>query len=206
MSESLKDPLHLLLCDALWTKSTIPDSDSDLDHDPEQESPPQSPASPPEHQKGSVYQAWLASRVPTQRNGGYSTAGAQRPLTRANLRQAQTIAELCVPQILQIFWSRHPIRAFFMVAFSFIRGTFPVFKGYTHALIINEVSPHRFPHLPLIVVFVQVQSLISSGHYTWSHLIRLVAAEFLRLAAEKSLDSFAYVSLVFDFDNLLRFF
>ncbi|KAN0140055.1 P-loop containing nucleoside triphosphate hydrolase protein [Lactarius tabidus] len=174
MPESLKDPLHLLLCDALWTKSTIPDSDSDLDHDPEQESPPQSPASPPEHQKGSVYQAWLASRVPTQRNGGYSTAGAQRPFTRANLRHAQTIAELCVPQILQIFWSRHPIRAFFMVAFSFIRGTFPVFKGYTHALIINEV-----------------QSLISSGHYTWSHLIRLVAAEFLRLAAEKSLDSFA---------------
>jgi hypothetical protein len=45
--------------------------------------------------------------------------------------------------------------------------------------------------------FVQVQSLISSGHYTWSHLIRLVAAEFLRLAAEKSLDSFAYVSLTF---------
>ncbi|KAF8271713.1 P-loop containing nucleoside triphosphate hydrolase protein [Lactarius quietus] len=174
MPESLKDPLHLLLCDALWTNSSLPDVDDDLDHDHEQLSPPHSPAAPPEHHKLSVYQAWLASRVPTQRNGGYSTAGAQRPLTRANLRLAQRIAELCVPQILQIFWSRHPIRAFFMVAFSFIRGTFPVFKGYTHALIINEV-----------------QSLISSGHYTWSHLIRLVAAEFLRLAAEKSLDSFA---------------
>lgn len=148
MSESLKDPLHLLICDALWsTSSTIPDHDDDhLDHDTEHDSPPQSPQSPSDYQKGSVYQAWLASRPSTQQNGGYSTAGAQRPLTRANLRLAQTIAELCVPQILQIFWSRHPIRAFFMVAFSFIRGTFPVFKGYTHALIINEASPTHSSH------------------------------------------------------------
>ena len=152
MPESLKDPLHLLLCDALWTTSSLTDVDEDPDHDPEQDSPPQSPHDPPEHQKGSVYKAWLASRVSTMRNGGYSTAGAQRPLTRANLRLAQTIAELCVPQILQIFWSRHPIRAFFMVAFSFIRGTFPVFKGYTHALIINEASLLLSPCLPLIVI------------------------------------------------------
>ena len=95
---------------------------------------------PPDPQPSSVYHAWLASRVPTCQNGGYVSAGAQRPLTRANIRLAQRIAELCVPQILQIFWSRHPFRAFVMVAFSFVRGTFPVFKGYTHALIINEAS------------------------------------------------------------------
>ncbi len=152
MPQSLNDPLHLLLCDALWPKSSLPDSDSDLDHDPEQESHPQPPQPSPERQKGEVYRAWLASRVPSQRNGGYSTAGAQRPLTRANLRLAQRIAELCVPQILQIFWSRHPIRAFIMVAFSFIRGTFPVFKGYTHALIINEASLLLSPYRLLIVI------------------------------------------------------
>ena len=95
---------------------------------------------PPESQLRSVYHAWLASRVPSCQNGGYISAGAQRPLTRANIRLAQRIAELCIPQVLQIFWSRHPFRAFVMVAFSFVRGTFPVFKGYTHALIINEVS------------------------------------------------------------------
>jgi hypothetical protein len=88
----------------------------------------------------SVYHAWLASRLPSHKNGGYITAGAQRPLTRANLRLAHQIAELCVPQMLHLFWSRHPFRAFIMVALSFVRGTFPVFKGYTHALIINEVS------------------------------------------------------------------
>ena len=206
MSESLKDPLHLLLCDALWSKSTIPDSDSDLDHDPEQESPPQSPASPPEHQKGSVYQAWLASRVPTQRNGGYSTAGAQRPLTRANLRQAQTIAELCVPQILQIFWSRHPIRAFFMVAFSFIRGTFPVFKGYTHALIINEASLHRFPHLSLIVVFAPGPKFDLFGSL---YLVPFDPSCRSRVFTPGCRKIFGLVRVCFTrirFDNLLRFF
>ncbi|KAI0301874.1 P-loop containing nucleoside triphosphate hydrolase protein [Multifurca ochricompacta] len=137
---------------------------------PELALPPTSPKPLP----GSVYDAWLASRSPSTRIGGYTTAGAQRPLTRDNLRLAQRIAELCVPRMLQIFWSQHPFRAFVMVAFSFVRGTFPVFKGYTHALIINEI-----------------QSLLSSGHYTWSHLVRLFGAEFIRLAAEKSLDSFA---------------
>ncbi len=50
MPQSLNDPLHLLLCDALWPKSSLPDSDSDLDHDPEQESHPQPPQPSPERQ------------------------------------------------------------------------------------------------------------------------------------------------------------
>jgi hypothetical protein len=45
-----------------------------------------------------------------------------------------------------------------MVAFSFVRGTFPVFKGYTHALIINEVrrmisSPLCHSHVPPAFIF-----------------------------------------------------
>ena len=146
---------------------------------------------PPESHPRSVYHAWLASRVPSCQNRGYISAGAQRPLTRANLRLAQRIAELCVPQVLHIFWSRHPFRAFVMVAFSFVRGTFPVFKGYTHALIINEASRLVNSSHPVLTSFIQIQSLLSSGHYTWSHLIRLLGADFLRFAAEKSLDSFA---------------
>jgi hypothetical protein len=118
-----------------------PDPEPDLKTVPEPEPIDRSePVPPPDSQPPSVYHAWLASRVPTCQNGGYISAGAQRPLTRANLRLAQRIAELCVPQVLHIFWSRHPFRAFLMVAFSFVRGTFPVFKGYTHALIINEAS------------------------------------------------------------------
>jgi len=162
MADSLNPAL--LLC-PLWPKQPL-DCLAQYDSDPEPEQEPVikpdpepeklktvsepepcdsvdhsgTPPPVPDSQPRSVYHAWLASRVPSCQNAGYVSAGAQRPLTRANLRLAQRIAELCVPQILQIFWSRHPFRAFVMVAFSFVRGTFPVFKGYTHALIINEAS------------------------------------------------------------------
>lgn len=162
----MKDSLHLLLCDSsLWHKpppdclanfSSEPEPKQEPGIKPEPEPEPNaeprrrhsvehsstspSSADPPQQEPRSVYNAWLASRVPSHQNGGYITAGAQRPLTRANLRLAQRIAELCIPQMLQVFWSRHPYRAFVMVALSFVRGIFPVFKGYTHALIINEAS------------------------------------------------------------------
>jgi len=212
----MKNSFHLLLCDSLCHKSPPdclanfsselePKQEPGIKPEPEPDSNPElrrrhsvghsstspSPADPP---PCSVYDAWLASRVPSHQNGGYITAGAQRPLTRANIRLAQRIAELCIPQMLQVFWSRHPYRTFVMVALSFVRGTFPVFKGYTHALIINEAS--TLPHRLAISSFLnenplsQIQSLLSSGHYTWTYLIRLLGAEFLRLAAEKSLDSF----------------
>lgn len=221
---SFNDPFPFLLSECLWRKSS-PDCLANFSSDPLPEQEPEikpepgpepkseqpeprrrhsvelpsssspSPAVPRLEQPRSVYDAWLASRVPSLQNGGYITAGAQRPLTRANLRLAQRIAELCVPQMLQVFWSRHPYRAFVMVALSFVRGTFPVFKGYTHALIINEASSIitrlHLPHLNYPPFFLQIQSLFSSGHYTWSYLIRLLGAEFLRVAAEKSLDSFA---------------
>lgn len=215
MKSSFNDPF-LLLCDSFWHKSS-PDCLANFSSDPlpEQEhkfKPEPGPDEPnPQSEQRrrssssspsptgaadprlSVYDAWLASRVPSHQNGGYITAGAQRPLTRANLRLVQRIAELCIPQMLQLFWSRHPYRAFIMVALSFVRGTFPVFKGYTHALIINEAStfPDRLVLGSTPSPFLQIQSLFSSGHYTWTYLIRLLGAEFLRLAAEKSLDSFA---------------
>jgi hypothetical protein len=162
MADSLNPAL--LLC-PLWPKQSL-DCLAQYDSEPEPEQEPvikpdpepqlktvpepepidrSEPVPPPESQPRSVYHAWLASRVPSCQNRGYISAGAQRPLTRANIRLAQRIAELCVPQVLQILWSQHPFRAFVMVAFSFVRGTFPVFKGYTHALIINEASlPDQF--------------------------------------------------------------
>lgn len=156
------DPFRLLFCDTLWPKSSkaclvqfdsdpVPEQEPELEPELELKPNPEPDghsASPsPEPESRSVYHAWLASRVPSLQNGGYITAGAQRPVTRANLRLARRIAELCAPQLLHIFWSRHPIRAFVMVALSFVRGTFPVFKGYTHALIINEASPRQSARL-----------------------------------------------------------
>jgi len=171
MPKSLNDPLHLLLCDSLWPKSppdylaqfdsdhslSTPEPEIQIKPEPEPElkldtgprhSVDDHSPSPSVPRFPSVYDAWLASRVPSRQNGGYITAGAQRPLTRANLRLAHHIAELCVPQMLHIFWRRHPFRAFVMVALSFVRGTFPVFKGFTHALIINEAR--RLIYLALL--------------------------------------------------------
>jgi len=162
MKGSFNDPF-LLLCESFWHKSSpdclanfssdpVPEQEQEIKPEPGPEpkpepeprrrssSSPSSPAAADPRPRRSVYDAWLASRVPSHQNGGYITAGAQRPLTRANLRLVQRIAELCIPQMLQLFWSRHPYRAFIMIALSFVRGTFPVFKGYTHALIINEAS------------------------------------------------------------------
>jgi hypothetical protein len=166
----MADLLNLLLCPlspkqppdclAQYDSEPEPEQEPDIKPDPEPEIKPvpepepsesiDHSVPPPGSQPHSVYHAWLASRVPSCQNSGYISAGVQRPLTRANLRLAQRIAELCVPQLLQIFWSRHPCRAFIMVAFSFVRGTFPVFKGYTHALIINEAS--RLIDLPCPVL------------------------------------------------------
>lgn len=157
----MADSLNLLLLDSFCPKSSRdclahydsdpepeqepdikpdPEPDLKLEPEPERSHSVDQSVPPPKSQPHSVYHAWLASRVPSYQNDGYISAGVQRPLTRANLRLAQRIAELCVPQMFQIFWSHHPFRTFIMVAFSFVRGTFPVFKGYTHALIINEAS------------------------------------------------------------------
>jgi hypothetical protein len=146
---------------------------------------------PPEPKPPSVYHAWLASRVPSCQNAGYISAGAQRPLTRATLRLAQRIAELCVPQILQIFWSQHPFRAFVMVAFSFVRGTFPVFKGYTHALIINEGSRlinSSYPVLtdpPLysdsILILFRSLHVVPFDSPPWGRFIALCCRKIVRL-------------------------
>ncbi|KAI0069094.1 P-loop containing nucleoside triphosphate hydrolase protein [Artomyces pyxidatus] len=128
-----------------------------------------SPAEP-----DSIYDAWLASRHTLPEGVGRGVPGASRPITVTNLKLAHRMAKLCAPEMLKLFWSHHPLRALLMVSISFVRGIFPVFKGYSHAMIINEV-----------------QSLISSGHFTWPHLVRLLGTEFLRVVLEKYLDSFA---------------
>ncbi|TFY51817.1 hypothetical protein EVG20_g10825, partial [Dentipellis fragilis] len=125
-------------------------------------------------QPESLYEAWLASRSRSNQNTDSLPAGAKRPVTRTNLRLAHRIATLCLPQVQKLFWDTHPFRTIAVILVSLIRGAFPVFKGYSHALIINEV-----------------QNLLFSEHFTWSRLVRLLGTEFLRATAEKILDSFA---------------
>jgi len=61
-----------------------------------------------------------------------------------------------------------------MMSLNVVRSIFPAFRGYSQALIIDEL-----------------QSLITSGNFTWSRLLNLVATELIRRIFESLLDSFA---------------
>ena len=87
-----------------------------------------------------VYDAWLASRVIPRRRGALLVAGAQRPLTHANTKLAYTITKECAYELLVQLWGLHPFRTTVMMCLNILRGLFPAFRGYSQAMIIDEVS------------------------------------------------------------------
>ncbi|TFK73008.1 P-loop containing nucleoside triphosphate hydrolase protein [Pluteus cervinus] len=131
---------------------------------------PPSPAPPPD----SVYDLWLASReLPAQR-GSYFVPGTQRPLNLANARLAYTLTHRCTLDLFKVLWGLNPFRTTLMMTLQVVRSLFPAFRGYSQALIIDEL-----------------QSLIASGSFTWFRLFCLVSSELLRRSVESALDSFA---------------
>ncbi|KAI9574993.1 P-loop containing nucleoside triphosphate hydrolase protein [Boletus coccyginus] len=133
--------------------------------------PPKS-SSPPSCR--SLEQAWLASRAMPRRRGTYLMPGAQRPVNETNIKLAFTIAQACLPNLLSTLWALHPIRTSLMMVLHIVRGFFPAFRGYSQAMIVDEL-----------------QTLVSSGCFSWSRLVRLLVAEIFRRAAETAIDSFA---------------
>jgi hypothetical protein len=91
-----------------------------------------------EPQKDTLFNLWLASRTLVSTR---SLVGATRPLGKQSVALAQRVVRICAPEMLKLFWNGHPYRMLFVLALSFARGIFPVFKGYSHAMIINEVGP-----------------------------------------------------------------
>ena len=65
--------------------------------------------------------------------------GAQRPLSRDNITLAAFIARQSSLDILSLIWQLYPLRVLTMVAMDVCKGVFPAFRGYSQALIINEV-------------------------------------------------------------------
>jgi len=61
-----------------------------------------------------------------------------------------------------------------MMALNIIRSLFPAFRGYSQALIVDEL-----------------QSLIASDNFTWTRLLYLLSTEVFRRILEGCLDSFA---------------
>lgn len=121
-----------------------------------------------------LYDAWLASRAVPAAKGVLLTPGAQRPLSRDNIALAARIASRSSLGVLALLWQLYPCRILVLVALDLCRGAFPVFRGYSHAMIINEV-----------------QAVISSGNLVCTTLCRLIATELLRAALEGCFDAFA---------------
>lgn len=86
-----------------------------------------------------LLQAWLASRVLPYRRGAYLVPGAHRPVNESNIRLAITISRACVIDLVKTLWGLHPIRTTLMMALHIVRAFFPAFRGYSQAMIVDEV-------------------------------------------------------------------
>ena len=102
---------------------------------------PPKPSSPPSYR--SLDQAWLASRVLPRRRGTYLMPGAQRPINETNIKLALTIARGCLPDLMSTLWALHPVRTSLMMFLHIVRALFPAFRGYSQAMIVDEVSRPR---------------------------------------------------------------
>jgi len=141
-----------------------------------------------------IQKAWLASRVIPRRRGSYLMPGAHRPINEANIRLAITIARGCAFDLFRVLWGLHPVRTTLMMIVNVVRGLFPAFRGYSQAMIVDEVGGPRKLFFCVSLV-PKLQNLISSGCFTWSRLLKLLVAEIFRRAVETAVDSFAYAHI-----------
>ena len=86
-----------------------------------------------------VYGDWLTSRRMASGTECLSP-GAQRPLTPQNFALACNLLRSCTPEILACLWEMHPFRISLMVTLDLVRGVLPAFRGYSQALMVDEVS------------------------------------------------------------------
>jgi|ERR1700722_5298273 len=87
----------------------------------------------------SVYDAWTASRAIPGVEGARLLPGSQRPFNLVNALSAYTILKTSAPDLIRILWNLHPARTTLMIFLNLLRSLFPVFKGYSQALVIDEV-------------------------------------------------------------------
>ena len=101
----------------------------------------------------SVYDAWLASRTYVTQVGSDGKIfrqprppGSTRQFNLTNVYLALQIIQSTFVQMVRLLWGLNPIRTFILVALTVIRGLLPAFRGYSHALILDEVSSAYLQH------------------------------------------------------------
>lgn len=87
-----------------------------------------------------LYDIWLATRFLRRNNSShYSNPGSNRPLTIQNIQAAFKIVTLCACDLITRLFALQPTRTIFLILFELLRGLFPALRGYSQALLLNEV-------------------------------------------------------------------
>lgn len=128
--------------------------------------------SPPTTSSHTIHDVWLASRRFEHKGEiGHLTPGAHRQFSLRNAYLAYEILRVHTFEMFRAIWVP---RTSLVFLFNLCRGVFPAFRGYSQALIIDELH-----------------SLIASRSFTWARLLRLLATECARMLIESGLDTFA---------------
>ena len=150
-----------------------------------------------------LFNLWEASRpTVSDRNATgysekpYSQPGSHRKYTLENLYYAFRILQETLGEMLLMLWSLSPLRMSLLLCLTIIRGLFPAFRGYSQALILDEVR--RI----LIYIYIisnsggcsknhrnQIQKQISAGDLLSTRLMQLILREGLRMLAESLFDA-----------------
>lgn len=127
----------------------------------------------PHHHSSPIFNAWNQSR----RAKGSSAplpAGSQRELSIANLFHALYIVQTCLLDMFLLLWRLHPFRTSLLLVFNLARGVFPAVRGYSRALILDEV-----------------QRLFVTESFAFGRLGKLLLTDGFRMFVEMLLDVFA---------------
>ncbi|KAF9076497.1 P-loop containing nucleoside triphosphate hydrolase protein [Rhodocollybia butyracea] len=119
------------------------------------------------------YDIWLASRA-VAGSKELLIPGAQRPLTFRNARLAYMMLQSNTFGLFKRLCGSHPKRTVLMLATHLARSMFPAFRGYSQALIIDEI-----------------QLQFTSDTFSWPRLLHLTGTELIRRYIEGLLDSYA---------------
>lgn len=98
-------------------------------------------------QSMSLFDIWKASRPcesTVDSDGKLETLplqpGSQRQLTYVNILLACKIIHGTFSHLVTLLWCLNPIRTALFVGLTIVRGLLPAFRGYSQALILDEVS------------------------------------------------------------------
>ena len=96
----------------------------------------------------SLFDVWNTSRTirsdgKDERNEGpFLQPGSRRKCSLANISLAFTILQATFFDMFLLLWGLNPIRTTILVFLTIVRGLLPAFRGYSQALILDEVTIH----------------------------------------------------------------